>query len=100
MQAYSCRSMKPLLGHVTAGGPRKEIATEESRGVSKSETDCGSVGQNLRAYVCCIHEFKRGPSLVVVGAGMGKRESLSEFSQQIKQSEGRAEEGCQSQMLE
>lgn len=68
--------MKPLLGHITAGGPRREIATEESRGVSKPETDCGSVGQNLRAYVCCIHEFQLGSSLVMVGAGMGKSESL------------------------
>lgn len=110
MQMHSCRSMKPLLGHIPAGGPRKEIATVESRGVSRPETDCGSDGQNLRAYICCIHECKLDHKMVMsallpaalsfLGTGIGKgKRALSELSQQIKQNEERAKES-QRQMLE
>lgn len=91
---HSRRSLKPLLGHITTGGPRRELSTVESRGVSRPETDCRSAGQNLRAYICCIYEFKLGSihemvmsallpatlSFLGVGIGKGKR-ALSEFSQ-------------------
>lgn len=52
--------MMPLLGHITAGGPRKEIAIVEDRSGSRQETNCGSGGQNLTACICCIHEFELG----------------------------------------